>query len=45
MNVSAEEIKAAVKDPTSPLSAGEELPEGSQGNGAPPRGDAPAESA
>jgi oligopeptide/dipeptide ABC transporter ATP-binding protein len=34
MNVSAEEIKAVVKDETSPLSAGDELPSATQGNGA-----------
>jgi oligopeptide/dipeptide ABC transporter ATP-binding protein len=36
MNVSAEEIKAAVKDPTSPLSCGDELPSVSESNGSPP---------
>jgi peptide/nickel transport system ATP-binding protein len=33
LNVSPEEIKEAVKDPTSPLSAGDELPAPSEGNG------------
>jgi peptide/nickel transport system ATP-binding protein len=33
LNVSAEEIKAAVKDPASPLSAGDELPSPSEANG------------
>jgi oligopeptide/dipeptide ABC transporter ATP-binding protein len=33
MNVSAEEIKAAVKDPASPLSAGDELPSPSEASG------------
>jgi oligopeptide/dipeptide ABC transporter ATP-binding protein len=33
LNVSPEEIKAAVKDPTSPLSAGDNLPAPSEGNG------------
>jgi oligopeptide/dipeptide ABC transporter ATP-binding protein len=33
LNVSPEEIKAAVKDPTSPLSAGDDLPSPSEGNG------------
>ena len=34
LNVSPEEIKAAVKDPTSPLTAGDDLPSQSEGNGA-----------
>jgi oligopeptide/dipeptide ABC transporter ATP-binding protein len=34
LNVSPEEIRAAVKDPTSPLSAGDELPSASEGIGA-----------
>jgi oligopeptide/dipeptide ABC transporter ATP-binding protein len=34
MNVSAEEIQAAVKDETSPLSAGDEMPSATQSNGA-----------
>ena len=33
LNVSAEEIKGAVKDPASPLSAGDELPSPSEANG------------
>jgi oligopeptide/dipeptide ABC transporter ATP-binding protein len=33
LNVSAEEIKAAVKDPASPLSAGDELPSPSEASG------------
>jgi oligopeptide/dipeptide ABC transporter ATP-binding protein len=33
MNVSAEEIKGAVKDPASPLSAGDELPSPSEASG------------
>jgi oligopeptide/dipeptide ABC transporter ATP-binding protein len=33
LNVSAEEIKAAVKDPASPLSAGDELPSHSEASG------------
>jgi oligopeptide/dipeptide ABC transporter ATP-binding protein len=36
LNVSSEEIKAAVKDPTSPLSASDDLPSASEGNGASP---------
>ena len=36
MNVSPEEIKAAVKDDTSPWSCGDELPAPSEGNGAGP---------
>jgi len=34
LNVSPEEIKAAVKDPTSPLTASDDLPSQSEGNGA-----------
>jgi oligopeptide/dipeptide ABC transporter ATP-binding protein len=34
MNVSAEEIRAAVKDDTSPHSAGDEMPSAGEGNGA-----------
>jgi oligopeptide/dipeptide ABC transporter ATP-binding protein len=34
LNVSPEEIRAAVKDPTSPLTAGDDLPSQSEGNGA-----------
>jgi oligopeptide/dipeptide ABC transporter ATP-binding protein len=33
MNVSAEEIRTAVKDETSPLSAGDEMPSAGEGNG------------
>jgi oligopeptide/dipeptide ABC transporter ATP-binding protein len=33
LNVSAEEIKAAVKDPSSPISAGDELPSPSEASG------------
>jgi oligopeptide/dipeptide ABC transporter ATP-binding protein len=36
LNVSPEEIKAAVKDATSPLSCGDELPSESEGNGSRP---------
>ena len=36
LNVSAEEIKAAVKDPTSPITAGDELPSPSEGDGSSP---------
>jgi oligopeptide/dipeptide ABC transporter ATP-binding protein len=36
LNVSPEEIRAAVKDPTSPLSSGDELPSASEGNGSTP---------
>jgi oligopeptide/dipeptide ABC transporter ATP-binding protein len=36
LNVSAEEIKGAVKDPTSPLSAGDELPSPSEASGGAP---------
>jgi oligopeptide/dipeptide ABC transporter ATP-binding protein len=36
LSVSPEELKAAVKDPTSPLSAADELPSPSEGNGANP---------
>ena len=39
MSVSAEEIKSASKDPTSPISAGDELPDPAEGNGAPPQAD------
>jgi oligopeptide/dipeptide ABC transporter ATP-binding protein len=42
MNVSAEEIKAAVKDDTSPWSCGDELPSPSEGNGAGPGTTSPA---
>jgi peptide/nickel transport system ATP-binding protein len=35
LNVSPEEIKAAVKDPTSPLSAGDDLPSASEPSGSP----------
>jgi oligopeptide/dipeptide ABC transporter ATP-binding protein len=42
MNVSAEEIKAAVKDDTSPWSCGDELPAASEGNGAGPGTTSPA---
>jgi oligopeptide/dipeptide ABC transporter ATP-binding protein len=48
MNVSAEEIRAAVKDETSPLSAGDEMPSAGDGNGAPARPEpsgAPSDSA
>jgi peptide/nickel transport system ATP-binding protein/oligopeptide transport system ATP-binding protein len=48
MNVSAEEIRAAVKDETSPLSAGDEMPSAGEGNGAPARAEpsaAPSDSA
>ena len=41
MNVSAEEIKAAAKDETSPFSCGDELPAASEGNGDEPAGSAP----
>jgi oligopeptide/dipeptide ABC transporter ATP-binding protein len=41
MNVSAEEIKAAVRDDTSPHSCGDELPSPSEGNGAGPADRAP----
>jgi oligopeptide/dipeptide ABC transporter ATP-binding protein len=37
LNVSAEEIQGAVKDPASPLSAGDELPSPSEANGGAPR--------
>jgi len=39
LNVSPEEIKAAIKDGTSPLSCGEELPAPSEGNGSRPSAD------
>jgi oligopeptide/dipeptide ABC transporter ATP-binding protein len=42
MNVSAEEIKATVKDETSPWSCGDELPAPSEGNGAGPDTTSPA---
>jgi oligopeptide/dipeptide ABC transporter ATP-binding protein len=42
MNVSAEEIKAAVKDDTSPFSCGDDLPATSEGNGAGPGTTSPA---
>ena len=42
MNVSAEEIRAAVKDDTSPASCGDELPAASEGNGAGPDTTSPA---
>ena len=45
LNVSPEEIKAAVKDPTSPLSAGDDLPSASEGNGTSPPADRPREPA
>jgi oligopeptide/dipeptide ABC transporter ATP-binding protein len=48
MNVSAEEIRAAVRDDTSPLSAGDEMPSAGEGNGAsarPERSAAPSDSA
>jgi oligopeptide/dipeptide ABC transporter ATP-binding protein len=45
MNVSAEEIKAAVKDDTSPRSCGDELPSVSEGNGSAPSGESPIPSA
>ena len=48
MNVSAEEIRAAVKDETSPLSAGDEMPSAGEGNGAAARAErsgAPSDSA
>jgi oligopeptide/dipeptide ABC transporter ATP-binding protein len=47
MNVSAEEIRAAVKDETSPLSAGDEMPSAGEGNGAarPERSPAPSDTA
>ena len=38
LNVSAEEIEAAVKDPASPLSAGDELPSPSEASGPSPGG-------
>ena len=42
MNVSAEEIRAAVRDETTPFSAGDELPAASEGNGAGPGTTSPA---
>jgi peptide/nickel transport system ATP-binding protein len=42
MNVTAEEIKAAVKDETSPVSCGDQLPAASEGNGAGPGTTSPA---
>jgi hypothetical protein len=42
MNVSPEEIKAAVKDDTSPSSCGDELPAPGEGNGAGPGATSPA---
>jgi oligopeptide/dipeptide ABC transporter ATP-binding protein len=45
LNVSPEEIKAAVKHPTSPLSAGDELPSATEGNGSSAAGNSPAEPA
>jgi oligopeptide/dipeptide ABC transporter ATP-binding protein len=42
MNVSAEEIKAAVRDDTSPHSCGDHLPAASEGNGASPETTSPA---
>src|SRR6187431_1863337 len=42
MNVSPEEIKAAVKDETSPHSCGDQLPDASEGNGAGPDTTSPA---
>ena len=45
MNVSAEEIRAAVKDETSPLSCGDELPAASAGNGATSASERPTPSA
>src|SRR3954471_20476745 len=42
MNVSAEEIQAAVKDETSPHSCGDHLPAASEGNGAGPDTRSPA---
>ncbi len=42
MNVTAEEIKAATKDETSPFSCGDELPAPSEGNGAGPATTSPA---
>jgi len=42
MNVTAEEIKAAVKDETSPASCGDQLPGASEGNGAGPDTTSPA---
>ena len=48
MSVSAEEIRAAVKDVTSPLSAGDQMPSAGEGNGGaarPERSGAPSDSA
>ena len=45
LNVSAEEIKAAVKDETSPFSCGDDLPSPSEGNGAGPARDSAPETA
>jgi len=42
MNVSAEEIKAAVRDESSPSSCGDHLPDASEGNGAGPDTTSPA---
>jgi oligopeptide/dipeptide ABC transporter ATP-binding protein len=42
MNVTAEEIKAATKDETSPFSCGDELPAASEGNGAGSEATSPA---
>jgi hypothetical protein len=42
MNVTAEEIRAATKDDTSPFSCGDELPAPSEGNGAGPATTSPA---
>jgi oligopeptide/dipeptide ABC transporter ATP-binding protein len=42
MNVTAEEIKAAVKDETSPWSCGDAMPAASEGNGAGPSTTSPA---
>jgi oligopeptide/dipeptide ABC transporter ATP-binding protein len=45
LNVSPDEIRAAVKDPTSPVSAGDELPSPSEGNGSGPSGERSSETA
>jgi oligopeptide/dipeptide ABC transporter ATP-binding protein len=45
LNVSPEEIRAAVKDDTSPLSSGDELPAAGEGNGATAPSDSAPESA
>jgi len=42
MNVTADEIRAAVKDDTSPASSGDDLPSPSEGNGAGPETTSPA---